>query len=126
MARCGHRSTAPVSGLVLAGAEKVRVDAQVKIQKAVAVVVGHRDRRQHALQRLAKLKGVGDDGKPAFVVEEKERLRPGGEHEILVAIVVDVGEERLRGVVEHAKPCAFGRVLERAIAARPVKAIGEP
>ena len=39
------------SRLVLARAVEVRVDAQVEIEKAVAVVVGHRDRRQHSLER---------------------------------------------------------------------------
>ena len=46
--------------LVLARAEEVRVDAQVEIEEAVAVVVGHRDRGQHALERLPEAKRVRD------------------------------------------------------------------
>ena len=50
---------------------------------------------------------------------------PVAQHEVLVAVVVDVGEERLRRVVEHAEPRALGHVLEGAVAARPEQAIGQ-
>ena len=53
-------------------------------------------------------------------------LVAGGEHEILIAVVVHVGEERLRGVVEHAEARALGHVLERRVAASPEEPIGQP
>ena len=111
---------------LLAGAEKVRIDAEIKIEKAVAVVVGHRDGGQDALQRLTEAKGVRDVREAAFaIIDEEQRLRPGGEHEVLVAVVLDVDEQRLRRVVEHAESRTLRHVLERRITPGPEETIGK-
>ena len=113
--------------LVLAGAEEIGIDAEIEVEEPVAIVVGHRDRRQHTLERLVEAKGVGNDSKSSFaVVEKKERPRAGRQHQILIAVVVDVDEERLRGVVEHPEAGALGNVLERAVATCAIQPIGEP
>ena len=96
----GHRR----AGLVLAGAEEVRVDTQVRVEEAIAVEVGHRDAGQHALQRRGEREGLVDDREaPAPVVDEQQRLQARGQHQVLVAVVVDVGKQRLRRVVEQAE-----------------------
>ena len=115
------------SRLVFSGAEEIRVDADVQIEEAVAVVVRHRDRRQHPLQRPGELKCVGNAREVSLaIVDEEKKLRRGGQHEVFVAIVVDVGEERLRGVVEDSNSRGVGDVLERAVAAIAVEAVGQP
>ena len=43
---------------------------------------------------------------------------------VLVAVVIHVGEERLRRVVEHAEPRALRHFLEGRVTAGPVEAIG--
>ena len=68
------------AGLVLAGAEEIGVHAQVQIEKAVTVVVRHRDRRQHALKRLREAEGIGDGREAALaVVDEEQRPVDGRE-----------------------------------------------
>ena len=115
------------AGLVLAGTEEVRVDAEIEVEEAVAVEVGHRDAREHALQRRREREGVVDHRElPAAVVLQQEGLQARGEHQILIAVVVDVDEQRLRGVVEQSEPRALGRVLEGAVAARAQQTIGQP
>ena len=111
---------------LLAGAEKVRIDAEIQIEKAVAVVVGHRDGGQDALQRLTEAKRVRDVREAAFaIIDEEQRLRPGGEHEVLVAVVLDVDEQRLRRVVEHAESRTLRHILERRITHGPEETIGK-
>ena len=115
------------AGLVLAGAEEVRVDAQVRIEVAVAVVVGHADPGEYALQRPREREGVGHEREaPASIVEEQQRLHARREHEILVAVVVDVDQQRLRRVVEQADARALGDVLERAVPEGAEQAVGQP
>ena len=46
-------------------------------------------------------------------------------HQILIAVVVDVGKERLRRVVEDADARLVRDVLERRVAAISVEAIGQ-
>ncbi len=114
------------AGLVFPRPEEVRVDAQVHVEEAVAIEVGHRDAGEHALQRLREAEGAIDLREaPCAVVGEDQRLKARGDHEILVAVVVHVGEERVRGVVEQAQARAFGDVLERAVAAGAEQQVGQ-
>jgi hypothetical protein len=111
---------------LFAGAEKVRVDAEIEIEKSVAVVIGHRDGGQDALQRLTEAKRVRDVREAAFaIIDEEQRLRSGGEHEVLVAVVLDVDEQRLRRVVEHADSRTLRHILESRITPGPEETIGE-
>ena len=48
------------------------------------------------------------------------------EDEVLVAVVVDVGEERVLRVREDAEPGALRHVLEGTVAAGPVQPVGKP
>ena len=98
------------AGLLLAGAEEVGIDAEIDVEEAVAIVVGHRQAGEDALQRRVEAERAGDRREAALaVVGEQQRLRAGGQHQILIAVVVDVGEQRLRGVVEDADAGAIGR-----------------
>ena len=47
-------------------------------------------------------------------------------HQVLVAVVVDVGEERLLRVLQRAEAGALGPVLEGAVTPGAVEPIGEP
>ena len=60
---------------------------------------------------------------PSF--RKSSGLRCGREHQVLVAVVVDVGEQRLRRVVEDAEARPLGHVLERAVAARAEEPVGQ-
>ena len=51
----GHRR----AGLLLAGAEEVGVDAEIDVEEAVAIVVGHRQAGEDALQRRVEAEGAG-------------------------------------------------------------------
>ena len=62
---------------------------------------------------------------PFAVVDEQQRVGRGRHDEILIAVVIDVGKERLRRVIEDADARLFRDVLERRIAAIPVEAIGQ-
>ena len=82
------------AGLFLAGAEEVGVDAEIDVEEAVAIVVGHRQAGEQALQRLVEGERAGDRRERALaVVDEQQRLRAGGQHQILIAVVVDVREQ---------------------------------
>ena len=60
------------------------------------------------------------------VVPEQQQARAGHDQdEVLVAVVVDVREERLRGLVEHGRPALLGHVLERAVALVPEQPVGQ-
>jgi hypothetical protein len=111
----GHRGT----GFVLAGAIEIGVDAEIQIEKAVPVVIGHGNRGERALQRAFETERVLDLREPpGAIVHEQHRTDAGREHEVLVAVVLDVGEERLRRVVQNPDPGTFRDVLERSITAR--------
>ena len=59
------------AGLVLAGAEEIGVDAQIQVDEAVAVVVGHRDRVSTPCERPGELEGVRRTREvPLAVVDE--------------------------------------------------------
>ena len=82
------------SGLVLADADEVAVGAQVQVDEAVAVVVRHRRRGQRSLQRLLELERVRVAGEVALaVVDEEQRAAAREQDQVLVAVVVHVGEE---------------------------------
>jgi hypothetical protein len=113
--------------LVLARAVVERIDAQVEIEEAVAVVVGHRHRHGRALESPVEAERVGDAGESALsVVQEEDRSRAQAEDEVLVAVVVHVGEEGLRRVVEDGQARPLRRVLEGAVTPGPVEPVGKP
>src|SRR5207237_7954296 len=61
------------TGFVLAHADVIAVRAQIQIQEAVTVVVGHRRRRQRSLQRLLEMEGVGIASEaPLAVIQEQQ------------------------------------------------------
>ena len=112
--------------LVLAGAEKIGVDAHIQIEKAVPVVVRHRDRRQHTLERPREPEGVLNGREMPFaVVDEQKQVGRRRHDEVLIAIVIDIGKQRLGRVIEDAHARLVGDVLEGRVAAIPVEAIGQ-
>ncbi len=62
---------------------------------------------------------------PLAVVQEENRFGRRRQHQILVAVVVDVGEERRGGVVQDAEARLVGDVFESRVAAIPVEPIGQ-
>ncbi len=83
-----------MAGRTCTSTEEIRVHAQVQIKKSVAVVIGHRDGRENALQWSLEAKCVGHWREPPVpVIGEKERPRACREHQILIAVVVHVCEE---------------------------------
>ncbi len=113
--------------LRLARAVVVGVDAQVEIEEAVAVVVGDRHRHGRALELLLEAEGAGLAGEPALsVVEEEDRSRADDDDQVLVAVVVHVGEERVLRVLQEAEARLLRRVLEGAVAPGPVETVGKP
>ena len=63
---------------------------------------------------------------PVPSLRKTDRTRAEQEHEVLVAVVVDVGEERVLRVLQDAEPGALRHVLEGAVAAGPVQPVGKP
>jgi hypothetical protein len=59
------------------------------------------------------------------VVDEEQQAGGRRDDEILIAVVVDVGEERLCRVIEHADARGRGDVLEGGVAAVAVQAVGQ-
>ena len=91
------------AGLVLAGAEEIRVDAQIEIEKAVPVVVRHRDRRQHALERPREPEGVRDQREVPLAVVDEQQRRGRGRHDR------DPDRRRCRRRQRATAPCRRGR-----------------
>ena len=52
------------AGFLLAGAEEVGVDAEIDVEEAVAIVVGHRQAGEQALQRLVERERAGHRREP--------------------------------------------------------------
>ncbi len=114
------------AGLVLAHADVVAVGAEVDVQESVAVVVGHRRRGQRALQGPLELEGVRITREVALaVVQEQQGARAREEDEVLVAVVVDVHEERLGCAVEDGEARRLCHVLERAVPLVAEEAVGQ-
>ena len=112
--------------LVLTGAEEIGVHAHVQIQKTVPVVVGHRDRRQDALKRLGEPEGIRREREtPLAVVDEEQQASRRRDDQVLIAVVVDVGEERLCRVVENGDARVGRDVLEGGVAAIAVQTVGQ-
>ena len=110
--------------LVLARAVVEGIDTEVEVEKPVAVVIGHGDGHGGALEPPLEAEGVLYPGEaPTSVVREEDRSRAHGEHQVLVAVVVHVGEERLRRVVEYREPSPLRHVLERPITPSPVESV---
>ena len=59
------------------------------------------------------------------VVDEQQRTSAREQDEILITVVVDVREERLRRAVEHRETCRLGHVLERAVTRIPEQPVGQ-
>ena len=110
--------------LALARAVVEGIDAEVEVEEAVAVVVGHRHGHGRAAERLLEAERAGDVREAArAVVREQHRPRAQAQDQVLVAVVVHVGEERLRGVVEDVQARALRHVLEGAVAPVPVEPV---
>ena len=105
------------AGLVLAHPDEVPVRAQVEVEEAVLVIVGERTRGESSLQAVLEPEGGRVAREAALaVVDEQHRARSGEEDQVLVAVVVHVGEERLRRALEHGDAGRVGHVRERAVA----------
>ena len=59
------------------------------------------------------------------VVDEQDRPGARQQDQVLIAVVVDVGEERLRRAIEDGDTGRFGDVLERAVSGVPEQAVGQ-
>jgi len=112
--------------LVLAQALIKAVGAEVDVEQAVAIVVGHGCAGEGALRRACELKGVRlqFEGSIAAIGEEQ---RPAGadDNQVLAARVGEVGEDRTGGAIEHADSGLFGHIGECAVPAVLVEPVGQ-
>ena len=75
---------------------------------------------------LLEAEGLGIAREAALaVVDEQQRPAARQQDQVLVAVVVHVGEERLRRAVEHRHARGLGDVLERAVALVPEEPVGQ-
>src|SRR5439155_14371428 len=104
----------------------IAVKAEVDIEPAVAVVVGERRSGKGPLRLLGEPEGFRHQAEPTVpLVQKKQRPSIGYNDKVLVAVVVQVGEQRARAAAQNTNTRRFGHVLECAIAAVPVKPVGK-
>jgi hypothetical protein len=119
------RARLPLADTVVEG-----VHAQVQVEEPVAVVVADRHPHGRTLQGAGEPEGVRvprEAAGPVVAEEDQSRgTRAEREDEVLVAVVVDVGEERVLRVLQDAEPGALRHVLEGTVAAGPVQPVGKP
>ena len=122
--RCGHRSTAPVSPPCPRRRRRStsrRTDTDRESRRGRSRPSRSRSTRPGAAAGSERRPATGAK-RPVPSLTKSSGLVAGRQHEILVAVVVHVGEERLRRVVEHAEPRALRHVLERRSRRAPGRA----
>ena len=82
----------------------VDVAAEVEIQAAVAIVIGRGDAGERALRRRREAERIGQPGEPALaVVQKQQRLVGADQHQVLVAGVAQIDEQRAGRVVQQCR-----------------------
>ena len=116
----GHGEPIPPLGL------EIGVGGEVDVQEAVPVEVGDRGPGESGVRAVLQAEGSRLLREAAFaVVQEQERLLPGRHDQVLVAVVVDVDEERHRSRVQDADTGGLGDVGEGAVAPVPEEPVGQ-
>ena len=116
----GHGEAVLVQSLVVA------VKAEINVQPAVAVVIAESSARKGALGSLSEAESIRLQPKSSPGVITKQQRAGGTDHDqVLVPVVVYIGEQRTGSVVQHPHAGCFGHVFEGPIAPIPVKAVGQ-
>ena len=88
----------------MTGALVVRVEAEINVEPAVAIVVRNGRAGEGSLRRIRELKRVGLLAKLAAAFIQKQQRAVGAHHDdVLAAIVVEVGEQRAGCVFQNAQ-----------------------
>src|SRR5579863_5006024 len=110
--------------MILIQSQVVLVCAEIKIETAIAVVVGCCGMGKGALGLLRKAKRIVSEGEGAIVlILIEQRAGAAEDEEILEAAVAEIGEECGCSVVEHADSRLVGDVLEGAVPTIAIEAV---
>ena len=111
--------------VILIEPQVVHVGAEVEIEAAVAVVVGSGGVGECALRLLREAKCIALEGEGAVAAILKEQRAGSAQNEkVLQSVVAEVGEESAGGVVEDADAGLFSHVIEGAVPAIAIEAVG--
>ena len=111
---------------ILVQALIVAVETEVKIEPAVAIIIGSGNGSKCSLGRLCKRKRIGLQTKGSILlIEEEQRSFGTDDQQILVTIIVQVGEERAGSRIEDRNPGHFGDIFKCSIPSIAVKPVRE-
>src|SRR5258706_12040485 len=112
--------------LVLVGSLVIDVQTKIDIQPPIEVIVSDGRASKGSLRRVGESKRIGLWPKLAAALFQKQK-RAVGTHDnyILASIVVEVGKERARGVVEDPQAGRFGNIFECSISPVSIEPVGE-
>ena len=126
-----HEVRRPVVGviirrriLILVRALVIDVEAEVDIEPAVAVVIGHRCAGKRSLRRRSELKRIRLLAKlaAAFIQEQHRAVCPHDD-QVLPSVVVDIDKKRARGVFDDADARCFRDVLKGSVASISIEPV---
>jgi len=111
---------------VLTSALIVGVQAKVNVEPSVAVVIRGGRAGEGSLGRICKAECIGLLTKlAATLVYEKQWSTRSHYDYVLTPVVAEVSEQSTRRVFQNSQPRDFCDVFECAVAAIPIKAIGQ-
>src|ERR1700722_20276608 len=112
---------------VLIRATVINVEAEINVQPTVAIIVGDGGSCERSLRRVRELESIRLLPEPAVsFVHEKQGATRAHDNQVLTAIVVEIGKQRARGLVEDTDSGRFRNIFERAVSAIAIKAVGQP